>query len=128
MKKFLIAITAFILSLGSFAVPVMATNGLTSFGETQANILTGCASENDDGHGGGIKCIINLVIDILSIGVGVLGVIGISIAGIQYLTAGGNEEQTRKAKRRLFEIVIGLAVYVVLYAILKFLLPGFNQS
>ena len=126
MKKVLIAIAAFILSLGSFTVPAMATNGLTSFGETQANILTGCAKENEDGHGGGIMCIINLVIDILSIGVGILGVIGISIAGIQYLTAGGNEEQTRKATSRLFEIVIGLAIYVVLYAIVKFLMPGVN--
>ena len=126
MKKFLIAAAAFILSLGSFAVPAMATNGLTSFGETQANILTGCAQKNDQGHGEGIVCIINLVIDILSIGVGILGVIGISIAGIQYLTAGGNEEQTRKAKRRLFEIVIGVAVFVVLFALVKFLLPDFN--
>ena len=62
----------------------------------------------------------------MTIGVGILGVLGITIVGIQYLTAGGNEEKTRKAKRRLFEIVLGLAVYVAIYAILQWLLPGFN--
>ena len=60
----------------------------------------------------------------MTVGVGILGVIGITIVGIQYLTAGGNEEKTRKAKRRMFEIVIGLVVYVVFYAFLKWLMPA----
>ena len=38
-------------------------------------------------------------------------------------TAGGSEEKTRKAKRRMFEIVIGLVAYVVLYAFVKWLIP-----
>ena len=75
---------------------------------------------------GSIREIILNVIDILSIGVGILGVIGISIVGIQYLTAGGSEEKTRKAKRRMFEIVLGLVAYVVIYALLKWLLPEFG--
>ena len=59
----------------------------------------------------------------MSIGIGILGVIGITIVGIQYLTAGGSEEKTRKAKRRMFEIVIGIVAYVLLYWFLKWLLP-----
>ena len=70
--------------------------------------------------------VLKLVVDIMSVGIGILGVIGISISGVQYLTAGGNEEQTRKAKRRIFEIVIGLGIYVLIYALLQWLLPGFN--
>ena len=65
--------------------------------------------------------VFTLVMDIMSIGVGILGVIGIMVVGIQYLTAGGSEEKTRKAKRRMFEIVIGLVLYAVLYAVLKWL-------
>jgi type IV secretory pathway VirB2 component (pilin) len=64
----------------------------------------------------------------MSILVGVLAVIGIVIVGIQYMTAGGNEEQTRKAKRRLFEIVIGIVAYILMYALLKWLLPGFTEA
>ena len=78
----------------------------------------------DDGTGGGIVIhILSLVVDILTVGIGVLGVIGITVVGIQYLTAGGSEEKTRKAKQRMLEIVIGLIAYVLIYAILKWLLP-----
>lgn len=83
---------------------------------------TGC----ECGGGESIMSILKFVVDIMSIGVGILGVIGISITGIQYLTAGGNEEQVRKAKRRMFEIVIGLAAYAVAAALLSWLLPGFT--
>lgn len=89
----------------------------------KAAILTGCAEDEEDGIG----CILRLVIDIMTIGIGIFGVIGITICGIQYLTAGGSEEQTRKAKRRLFEIIIGLVVYAAGYLILRFLLPGFME-
>ena len=123
MKKLFIAITTFVLSLASFNLPAMATSGLETFG-VEAAILTGCANE-EKSPGGGISCILNLVVDILTIGVGILGVIGITVVGIQYLTAGGSEEKTRKAKRRLFEIVIGLVAYVLIYAALKWLLPNF---
>ena len=80
----------------------------------------------DDGSGSSIIDILKLVVDILTVGIGVLGVIGITVVGIQYLTAGGSEEKTRKAKRRMFEIIIGLVAYVVLYAALRWLLPSFN--
>ena len=62
----------------------------------------------------------------MSIGVGILGVVGITIVGIQYLTAGGNEEKTRTAKRRILDIVIGLAAYAAAYWILQWLLPTFT--
>ena len=78
----------------------------------------------DDNEGCGVFMIINSVIDILSMGVAILGVIGVVIVGTTYLTAGGNEDKTRKAKRRMFEIVIGLAVYAILYAGVQWLLPG----
>ncbi|MBR3322352.1 hypothetical protein IKG05_01795 [Candidatus Saccharibacteria bacterium] len=83
---------------------------------------TGC----ECGGGEGVKSILNLVVDIMTVGVGILGVIGITVVGIQYLTAGGNEEKTRKSKRRMFEIVIGLVAYVLIYAALKWLLPSFG--
>ena len=58
------------------------------------------------------------------VGIGILGVIGITIVGIQYLTAGGSEEKTRKAKRRMLEIIIGLVTYVVIFALLQWLGVG----
>lgn len=79
-----------------------------------------------DDDGSSVIEILKLVANIMSVGVGILGVVGITIVGIQYLTAGGNEEKTRTAKRRIFEIVIGLAVYAAAYAILYWLLPDYT--
>lgn len=76
---------------------------------------------NDEG---GIWHILSLILDIMSIGIGILGVIGIMIAGIQYLTAGDKEDQAKKAKSRIYEIVLGLVVYAVLFVGLEWLLPG----
>lgn len=134
MKKLSNKIIAFIMTImmgmgmiapAIQAAPTYATSPATTFGE--AAILTNCDQAND-GQGGGIKCVILLVVDVLAVLVGIVGVIGIVIVGIQYLTAGGNEEQTRKAKRRLIEIIVGVLVYVIIYALLKWLLPGFDTS
>lgn len=105
-----------ILSLGGFGSNVYANDGnveTTFFGNLQ-----------DDGKGCGVYMVINFVIEIMTFGVGVAAAIGITIVGITYLTAGGNENQVIKAKRRIYEIVIGLVAYVILWAVLSFLLPG----
>ncbi len=134
MKKYILSILTIILGAFLFVpAPVFAacpegTVPVSILGN-EDNIVIGTNGEKclkDDGEGGSIINILKLVVDIMTIGVGILGVIGISIVGIQYLTAGGNEEKARKAKRRLFEIVIGLVAYAVFYAILIFL--NINQS
>ncbi|MBR2543277.1 hypothetical protein IKF03_01605 [Candidatus Saccharibacteria bacterium] len=117
MKKLLTIITILATSLFGLGTQVFATNNLAQFGkETQTTILKECGARED-----GIMCVLELVIDIMTIGIGILGVIGISVTGIQYLTAGGSEEKTRKAKRRMLEIIIGLAAYAVGYGLLKWL-------
>ena len=124
MKKIISIIMTLILGFSTFSLPANATNGNTIFGVETA-ILTSCNTDDDDG--GSIMCLLNLVVDIMTIGIGILGVIGITIVGIQYLTAGGNEEKTRKSKQRMFEIVIGLVVYVIIYALLRWLIPSFGS-
>lgn len=96
--------------------PVMAAD---CNGTATAIIGDGCVE--DDGNGGGVTYILDLVVDIMTMGVGILGTLGIVVVGVQYLTAGGNEEKTRKAKQRILEIVIGMALFVALAAIIRFL-------
>lgn len=139
MKKLLFLVATIIVSgfavISVVATPVFAAsctcksvdqngNTITFNGETMdAAILKDVC---DCGHGEAIKAILVLVADVMSVCIGILAAVGITICGVQYLTAGDSEEKTKKAKRRLFEIVIGLLVYVLLYSILKFLLPGFS--
>ena len=82
----------------------------------------------DEGGSGGIYHTLNLVLDVFSIGIGIAAVIGIAIAGIQYLTSKGDSANTAKAKRRLYNIIIGVACYAVLWAGLKWLLPNSNSD
>ncbi|MBR3253839.1 TrbC/VirB2 family protein [Candidatus Saccharibacteria bacterium] len=118
MKKITAIISSFLIAFCSLIAPVTIASPVFAY--------DGAIIDAPDGEEG-IKHILTLVVDIMSILVGVLAVIGIVVVGIQYMTAGGNEEQTRKAKRRLFEIVIGIVAYVLVYALLKWLLPGFEQ-
>jgi len=147
MSKMIIAVGFFVMALmgavtvnQGLAQPVYAENDNTESctctkpdgtivqgTKTKTAILgngteTGC----ECGKGEGVISILSFVVNILTIGVAILGMIGITIVGIQYITAGGSEEKTRKAKRRMFEIVLGLAAYVVVYALLSWLIPGFT--
>ncbi|MBR1795714.1 C39 family peptidase [Candidatus Saccharibacteria bacterium] len=78
----------------------------------------------DSCDGGSVFKILALIIKILTAGVGVLAVLGITIAGIMYLTSSGNEVKMAKAKNRIFQVVIGILVYGVMFAVLQFLIPG----
>ncbi|MBR2994681.1 hypothetical protein IKF32_02075 [Candidatus Saccharibacteria bacterium] len=121
MKKLLLGIFTLIMGF-SFLLSVTPVFAESTCVETA---LFGCVP---DENGDSIFRILNYIVDIMTIGIGILGIIGITIVGIQYLTAGGSEEKTRKAKRRMFEIIIGLIAYVVIYALLKWLMPSFGDN
>lgn len=121
MKKILLALVLAVTVVSGVLVarPVFAEKKCTT------NILPDSLCEDSAAESGqGIKDMLNIVLGIMMAGVGVLGVIGVTIVGIQYLTASGSEEKTRKAKRRLFEIVIGVAAFLLIGALIRFLMPG----
>lgn len=68
--------------------------------------------------------LLNLIIDILSAGLVATGAIGIVISGIIWMTALDNVAQVTAAKRRIFNMVVGAALFVMLDLIMGFLLPG----
>ncbi|MBR3204639.1 hypothetical protein IKF81_03080 [Candidatus Saccharibacteria bacterium] len=78
----------------------------------------------DGCYEGGVADILATILTIMTFGVGAAGVLGIVIAGIQYMTAGGNEMQMTKAKNRIVQVVIGLVGYGLLWALLEWLIPG----
>lgn len=79
------------------------------------------------GEGGSVSVygiIENLMSWILAI-FGILGVIGFAISGILYLTAAGDDDQIKKAKKAmnysLIGLVVGLSGLVVIYWVDNFL-------
>ncbi len=117
--KIILAIIAFLCVSACFVAPTFADDIIetTFFGNLK-----------DDGEGCGIFTVLDLVLQILAGGVGIAAVIGISISGVMYLTAKDNEAQVTKAKSRIFNIVIGVVAFVIIYAGLVFLLPNFNPN
>ncbi len=89
----------------------------------ETSILQGLCDESST-RGEGIWGILNIIMTILTIGVGAAAIIGIVIAGIIYGTAGGNESKVTQAKQMIFNVVLGLLLYGVLWAVVNFIMPG----
>ncbi len=141
MKKLLLSIVAIFMGFSLMATPVYAKCTQTALlgnsvcdkegnkapsGAKVDNVNYFNCSCDEEEDGEGVRYILRRVVEILTVTVGILATIGLGVSGVQYLTAGGNEEMTRKAKRRIFEIVLGLVAYVLAYAFLNFIIPDFK--
>ena len=82
----------------------------------------------------GIECsgiftkFVDPLIKFVTIGVGVIVVIVIIIGGIQYATSGGNPQATANARKKIFNAILALVVFALLYALLNWLVPGGIQA
>ena len=98
-------------------------NILKIFAESCGGVDTAiisCSSSDSDA----LFDILGIGLQIVTYGVGSAAVIGVIIAAYQYITARDNPSQVAAAKNRLLQIIIGLLVWVMIWAILQFLLPG----
>ena len=113
MKHSKLALLSIVITSLLLSFPVFAANDCvdtTFFGRT-------CGTD-------GIFVVLNVALTVLTYGVGILATLGIVISGITYLTVRDNEAQVAKAKARIFHIVIGLALYAVLWTFLQWVIPG----
>jgi len=72
----------------------------------------------------GIWSLLLMGINILTVGVGIAAVGGILWGSLLFLTAAGSPEQFKKARMVIWNVVVGIVVYAVMYALLNFLIPG----
>lgn len=72
----------------------------------------------------GLWGLLMTVINIMSIGVGVLAVGGIVYGSIMYTSAGGSPEKSKKARLMITNVIVGLVLYALMFALLNFLVPG----
>jgi hypothetical protein len=69
----------------------------------------------------GLWAIAFAVIDMLLYIAGIVAVISIIIAGIQYITSLGNTDSTTKARKRIQNSLIGLAIVLIAAPIVSFI-------
>lgn len=111
------------LVLTGLGQPMVMAAGKCGPDEIETAIIGGGCVKKDN-SGNGIYEILSMVLNIMTYGVGILATLGLVYSGILYLTAGGKEDQVIKAKTRIFQIVVGLLIYAVMWLILEWLLPG----
>lgn len=80
--------------------------------------------------GNGVWYILSTTINILTAGVFIAALGGIVYASIMYTTAGANQEQVKKARTIITNVVLGMVVFAMMFAVLQWLIPGglFNSS
>lgn len=64
------------------------------------------------------------IINFMSFGVGIVVVGLIVVAGIQYITSGGVPQKIEAARHRITNAIIALVLYVFMFAIIQWLIPG----
>jgi hypothetical protein len=72
----------------------------------------------------GVWGILLLTLNILTAGVGIAAVGGITYGAILYTTSSDSAEQTKKAKDVIRNVAIGIVAYASMYLLLNFLIPG----
>ena len=72
----------------------------------------------------GLWSLLLTAINLLTAGVGVVAIAGIIYASILYTSAGGSQEQVKKAMGIITNVVIGIVAYALMYSGLNFLIPG----
>ncbi len=122
----LAASLALVLNVGFAPISYASSSATTQLAEAEEGECTSllpnswCSKDNGDG----IFEIIHMVVRILVAGVGVVGTIGIIWCGFIILSARDNEAQVAQAKRRLIDIVIGIAIFGLAGLLVELFLPG----
>jgi len=80
---------------------------------------TGCNVDKN----GIVTEIINPLIKVFTVLVGVVAIVMLIIAGIMYSSAQDDPKRITLAKKIVVDVIIALAVYIFLFAILDYLLP-----
>lgn len=88
-------------------------------GHTQQKYFNSANSLNS-----GIGQIISIVLSLL----GVIFLVLLIFGGIQWMTAGGNDEQVKKAKNVIIRSIIGLIIILLAYIISVFVITAFSNN
>jgi hypothetical protein len=127
-----ILIAGLVLILGLVIVtPVLSVSAAECDPATQSccgGVDTSIINCDEKGQGGiedsGVWGILLLAINVLTAGIGIAAVGGIVYGAILYTSAGGSQEQTKKAIGIITNVVIGVVAYALMFAALNFLIPG----
>ena len=125
MRKLVIAIFLAISSL--FVAPVVPVSAVEfspvctdSSVDAEAKKLAGCDTRNSGEAGKIAKNLINLAITVI----GIVAVVVVVMAGQRYIVSNGDPGKTKQAKDMLLWGIIGLAITVLAWVIVNFVISS----
>lgn len=122
IKQTILALALLIGIGGFFISPVVSAN--CAGVKTSIINCTQPGGVSEDVTKSGVWGILLSIINIMTAGIGILAVGGIIYSSILYTSAGGSTEQTKKAKEIIYNVIIGIAAYALMFSFLNWLVPG----
>lgn len=99
-------------------------NSSVSCGSGSTNVILGinigCSHKNSNPIYDYLAAIIKFLSGIVGLGVVLMLIIG----GIQYMTSSGNPQAVAAAKKRIGNALLGLVLFLLMFGILNFIIPG----
>jgi|GEM_PF-960897 len=112
-------------STGNGENPEALNKGATGTCGGVGTSIIKCDQDNSgDIESNAIWGLLLIAINILTAGIGLVAVGGIIYAAILYTTAQDKAAQVTKAKEVIFNVILGLVLFALMYAFLQFLIPG----
>lgn len=90
------------------------------FGDPAADPNADCSNDRCDL----IKKYVNPTINLLSLCFGVIAAGSLIAGGIQYSASTGDAQKVTNAKKRIFNTILAVVVYMFMWSFLQFLVPG----
>lgn len=107
------------------AVPAGSAAAQNKCGGVDTAIITcGGSRESDDIADSGLWGLLIMVVNIMTVGVGVLALAGLVYGAVLYTSSGGSPEQVKKARTVFTNVVIGVIAFGLMFTLLNFLVPG----
>lgn len=120
MKRIIIAAaTILTISLATVILPTALVSAASCNG-VQTSLDYGCSAANTDN----ISVILLYIINFMAVGVGIAVVAGIAWGGLTYARAGGDSGATKEGIEIIRNSIIGLLLFLGLYALMNFFIPG----
>jgi hypothetical protein len=124
--------TAFTLALSISPHAFADPQPLQQIEDQQQNTAANANCENTPDAEAVQKCVqssrivkdIQILVNFLSAGVGIVVVIMIIVGGIQYSIAGDNAQRVTAAKQRIINALIALVAFMFIFSFLQWLIPG----
>jgi hypothetical protein len=128
-KKHLGYFLGAVMALSIAAMTLMGVNDVSAQALTADELFGGdeTGAEFASIAGLGEADLVDTIASIIRIALGFLGVIAVVIillGGFKWMTAGGNDDKVKEAKKLIFSGIIGLVIIISAYAIASFVIDS----